>query len=135
MFKNIRGISQGCPLSVLLFVLSVEIMALRILNNKNIEEFQVKIDWLNHSIKISQLEDDTTLFFNWKLKNWDIIGSKWNLNFWFFSELIMNKDKTEGLWIGYLKHCKDKVWGIKWTDKPVKTLGIYFRHEKKNVKN
>jgi hypothetical protein len=64
MFKNIRGISQGCPLSVLLFVLSVEIMALRILNNKNIEEFQVKIDWLNHSIKISQLEDDTTLFFN-----------------------------------------------------------------------
>jgi hypothetical protein len=25
----------------------------------------------------------------------------------------MNKDKTEGLWIGKLKHCKDKVGGIK----------------------
>jgi hypothetical protein len=42
----------------------------------------------------------------------------------------MNKVKTEGLWIGKLKHCKDNVGGIKWTDKPVKTLGIYFGHDK-----
>jgi hypothetical protein len=42
----------------------------------------------------------------------------------------MDKDKTEGLWIGKLKHCKDKVGGIKWTDKPVKTLEIYFGHDK-----
>ena len=53
-------------LVALLFVLSVEIMALRIRNNKNIKGFQVKIDEINHSIKISQLADDTTLFFNSK---------------------------------------------------------------------
>jgi hypothetical protein len=47
----------------------------------------------------------------------------------------MSKDKTEGLLIRKRKHCKHKVGGSKWTDKPVKTLGIYFRHEKKNVKN
>ena len=64
MFKNTRGICRGCPLSALLFVLSVEIMALRIRNNKNIKGFQVQIDEINHSIKISQLADDTTLFFN-----------------------------------------------------------------------
>ena len=128
MFRNTRGIHQGCPLSALLFVLSVEIMALRIRNNKNIKGFQVKIDEINHSIKISQLADDTTLFFNSKseiplaLNEIEIFGS--------FSGLIMNKDKTEGLWIGKLKHCKDKVGGIKWTDKPVKTLGIYFGHDK-----
>jgi hypothetical protein len=39
-------------------------MALRIRNDKNIKGFQVKIDEINHSIKISQLADDTTLFFN-----------------------------------------------------------------------
>jgi hypothetical protein len=44
IFKNSRGIRQGCPLSALLFVLSVEIMALRIRNNKDIKGFQIKID-------------------------------------------------------------------------------------------
>ena len=69
------------------------------------------------------MADDTTLFFNSKteislaLNEIEIFGS--------FSVLIMNKDKTEGLCIA-----KDKVGGIIWTDKPVKTLGIYFRHDK-----
>jgi hypothetical protein len=73
-------------------VLSVEIMALRILNNKNIKGSQAKIDEINHSIKISQLADDTTLFFNSKteislaLNEIAIFGS--------FSEFIMNKDNT-----------------------------------------
>jgi hypothetical protein len=41
-------------------------MALRIRNNKDIKGFQIKIDEQTHSIKISQLADDTTLYFNSK---------------------------------------------------------------------
>jgi hypothetical protein len=41
---NTREIRQGCPLSALLFVLSVEIMASRLRNNKDIKGFQIKID-------------------------------------------------------------------------------------------
>jgi hypothetical protein len=40
-----------------------------------------------------------------------------------FSGLMINRNKTEGLWIGKLKHSKDKVENIKWTNKPIKTLG------------
>ena len=93
MFRNTRGNLHGYPLSALLFVLSVEIMALRIRNNKNIKGFQVKIDEINHSIKISQLADDITLFFNSKteislaLNGIEIFGS--------FSGLIMNKIKQK----------------------------------------
>jgi hypothetical protein len=40
----------------------LEIMASRLRNNKDIKGFQIKIDEKTHSIKISQLADDTTLF-------------------------------------------------------------------------
>ena len=42
---------------------------------------------------------------------------------------MINRNKTEGLWIGKLKHSKDKVENIKWTNKPIKTLGIYYDHD------
>jgi hypothetical protein len=47
-----------------------------------------------------------------------------------FLGLILNRNKTEGIWIGKLKNCKDKVRGIKWTQNPVKALGIFFGHNK-----
>jgi hypothetical protein len=124
IFKNSRGIRQSCPLSALLFVLSVEIMALRIRNNKDIKGFQIKIDKQTHSIRISQLADDTTLYFNSKndisvaMNEIEIFGN--------FSGLMIDRNKTEGLWIGKLKHSKDKEEHIKWTNKPIKTLGIYL---------
>jgi hypothetical protein len=38
----------------------------------------------------------------------------------------MNKNKTGGILVGKLKHSKDKIEGIKWYEKPIKTLGAYF---------
>ena len=102
-------------------------MALRIRNNKDIKGFQIKIDEQTHSIKISQLADDTTLYFNSKndisvaMNEIEIFGN--------FSGLMINRNKTEGLWIGKLKHSKDKEENIKWTNKPIKTLGIYYGHD------
>jgi hypothetical protein len=111
IFKNTRGNRQGCPLSALLFVISVEIMALRLRENKNINGIKVKIDDKAHIIKISQLADDTTLFVSSKtdialaMNEIEIFGS--------FSGLILNRNKTEGIWIGKLKNCKDKIRGIR----------------------
>jgi hypothetical protein len=47
-----------------------------------------------------------------------------------FSGLLMNKNKTGGIWVGKLKHSKDKIDGIKWSEKPIKTLGVYFVNNK-----
>ena len=102
-------------------------MALRIRNNKDIKGFQIKIDEQTPSIKLSQLADDTTLYFNSKndisvaMNEIEIFGN--------FSGLMINRNKTEGLWIGKLKHSKDKEENIKWTNKPIKTLGIYYSHD------
>lgn len=44
------------------------------------------------------------------------------------SGLMLNRNKTQGMWVGKLKNCKDKIEGIKWDNKPIKALGIYFDH-------
>ena len=51
IFKKSYGKPQGYPLSALFFVQSVEMMALRIRNNKEINGFQIKIDEQTHIIK------------------------------------------------------------------------------------
>ena len=108
-----------------IFKNSVEIMALRIRNNKDIKGFQIKIDEQTHSIKISQLADDTTLYFNSKndisvaMNEIEIFGN--------FSGLMINRNKN--MWIGKLKHSKDKEENIKRTNKPIKTLAIYYGHD------
>ena len=113
---------------VLLFVISMEIMALRLGENKNINGIKGKIDDKAHIIKISQLADHTPLFVSSKT---DIaLAVNEIVIFGSFSGLILNRNKTEGIWIGKLKNCKDKIGGIKWTQNPVKALGIFFGQER-----
>ena len=47
-----------------------------------------------------------------------------------FSGLCLNRNKTEGIWIGKLKNSREKIGGISWTDKHVKALGICFGLDK-----
>jgi hypothetical protein len=42
----------------------------------------------------------------------------------------VNKNKTEGNWVGKVKHSKDQIKGIKWSEKPIKALGVYFGNNK-----
>jgi hypothetical protein len=60
---------------------------------KDIKGFQIKIDEQTRSIKISQLADDTTLYFNSKndisvaMNEIEIFGN--------FSGLMINRNKTQ----------------------------------------
>ena len=56
-FKLSRGVRQGCPLSPYLFILSVEILACKIRQDKEIEGIRI----FKKEIKISQFADDILL--------------------------------------------------------------------------
>ena len=65
LFKINRGCRQGFPLRALI---AVEILACRIRQDKNLKGIQIKLDGRTHSLRLSQLADDTTVFVQSKNK-------------------------------------------------------------------
>ena len=114
-----RGIRQGCPISSLLFVLVVEIMAISIRKDEAIKGVTVG----GTEFKISQLADDTTLFVK------DIESVKKLLTFLDrfskVSGLTLNQSKTEAIWLGKIINDNDKPLGLNWNTGYFKCLGIW----------
>ena len=123
-----RGIRQGCPISALLFILVAEVMALNIKSNPLINGISIKTKNSVKRIKITQLADDTTLFFGSTLEI--EIALDEIENFGKHSGLKLNRQKTEGLWVGNHISRDKKIGNINWSNGPIKALGIYFGQNK-----
>lgn len=126
MFDITRGIRQGCPVSSLLFILSVEILAMKIRNCTSLKGHDYG---KNRKVKISQYADDAMLFLNNKTE----ICSALTIisEFGQMAGIKLNLDKCEGMWIGKHKNkqANCKLFGIKWP-KVMRCLGIYVGHDK-----
>ena len=115
-----RGIRQGCPISALLFVITVETMAVRLRQEESIHGLKF-YNTQAKEFKISQLADDTTLFLRSKsditnaLNIIDIFGS--------LSGLILNREKSQGIKLGDKGIIEDNFEKIDWSSTEVKALG------------
>jgi hypothetical protein len=129
-FPLSRGVRQGCPLSPYLFLVVVELLSIKIRNNKDIKG--IKID--ETEIKILQMADDTTVFVE------DLNSLRLILNTIFtfqqYAGLKLNKSKTEAIWIGSQRNSDRQPLGLKWV-KEVHALGITFSYDNDimNLKN
>ena len=113
-FKLGREIRQGCPVSALLFLLVVEVVAIVLREAKNVKGLYVK----QTCIKL-------TLFLK------DTISVKYAIcifeEFYRYAGLKLNKSKTLPFIIeNDTKINPDTSSGIVWTKNPCKTLGIWF---------
>ena len=125
------GVKQGCCLSPLLFILTSELLAIRLRKEKNISGLQFSIsNFKSEPLKILQYCDDTTL----------LLSSTEELNvaleiiedFYKISGLKLNRQKSIGIGLGSSKDIIGNPGNITWKEKgdPIKILGIYFSSEK-----
>ena len=122
-FNIERGVRQGCPLSPLLYVLAAETLSSAIRKNVLIKGYTYKMHKLyplQH--KISQYADDTSIAvtdivsINELFKTLDKYQKATNAK--------VNKDKTEGLWVGSWRERQDTPLNLKWTSETINFLGI-----------
>ena len=118
-FNITRGIRQGCPVSALLFLLCVEILALNIANDDTVKGllFDDKV------LKMTQYADDTCLF----VENTESLENALTIfeNFYRYAGLRLNKEKTDIIWLGK-NNRQGKINDINIINKPAKSLGIWL---------
>lgn len=129
-FSIERSVRQGCPVSALLFVLCVEIFAIKVRNNEELAGFT--FGNINKHIKISQYADDMILFVN----DGNEICTSLNIlsTFGDMSGLVLNIPKCESFSLG--THHHNNGFGFKWI-RQFRCLGLYLGNdnEANNVKN
>ena len=127
-----RGVRQGCPLSGLLFVIGIEVLANKITNKNTINGIKAG----EKEIKSSALyADDTTV--NVFVRDLDSIPEILVLlnNYKNLSGLEINATKTEAMWLGSRKNNLEIPLGFHWPRDPIKALGIFFSyHSRKATK-
>ena len=47
------------------------------------------------------------------------------------SGLKLNKEKTDGLWLGRVGNRKNKLANIKWNKSNIKALGVHFEYDRR----
>ena len=122
-----RGIRQGCPCSALIYIVTAEILAIILRNQRK----GINIPNTSKNIKITQLADDTTLFLN----NEEDITKSLNIleEFGTLSGLKINKDKTKGMWLGK-RNNENNYQDISFDNDVIKSLGVFFFTKNKVLK-
>ena len=123
-FELRRGVRQGCPLSCILFILCVEILAELIRKSPEIKGFSIN----NREKKISQFADDTSCILT-DCKSVKLVIDIANC-FQKFSGLKLNKDKSEIMWFGAWKNRNETVCDLSDPKQTINLLGTQIGHEK-----
>ncbi|MBY0580759.1 MAG: reverse transcriptase family protein [Rickettsiales bacterium] len=122
----LRGVRQGCPLSMILYIIQAEIFSTFVRQNKKIKGIHVE----GSETKIQQYADDTNFFLTGddSIKE---VGKALKLNKKATGAKI-NLAKCKGIWLGknILKE-KSKYLNFNWEESSFKSLGITFSNNGK----
>ena len=118
-----RGVRQGCPLSALLYVMVIEVLAIQLRINPNIVGFQIG----EEKIVSTHYADDATIVIKQNRCFKEVI--KEITDYENASGAKVNYDKSRGLWTGSWKNRRIAPIKINWTSKNVENLGVCFGND------
>ena len=121
MFKVERGVRQGDPLPLYLFIIALELLLIKTRNDPCIKG--IKMD--NTEVKIAAFADELTTFPQDKSSLQHLFSTL--KAFDGCSALKLNRDKTKAYWLGSSHNCNESL-DIETVNKPMKILGIYFTY-------
>ena len=118
-----RGVRQGIPLSGMLFVIAIELLAQSIRHSDIIKGIKIQA---NQEVKLTQYADDTTAL----LADVQSVANLFELltKFESCSGLKINQSKSEMLWLGSLSHRNDAICNLRLSHEPVYALGVHFSY-------
>ena len=125
-FEMERGVRQGCQISPLLFILTVELLAISIRRDKQIKG--IFVPGSDRPIKIRQYADDTTLFLRDFFDFREVLSKI--KKFAVFSGLKLNSNKSFVLLLTDSSKNNTVKYGIRFVNR-IKILGVYFSNELK----
>ena len=117
-FTLMRGVRQGCSLSMLLYIIVAEVLANFIIAKARVRGVQIG----HQEIKIVNFADDTTIF----LRDIDCLNRIQTILELYekASSSKINHSKSQALWAGGHKNRCDKPGNMKWSNLSIKILGI-----------
>jgi len=118
------GVRLGCPLSGILFVIAIDLLARSIKRSKDIKG--ITIDEHNED-KLSQYADDTTVL----LSDAQSMSKLFDLQSRFkrCSGLKLNQTKSKMLWLGSMRHRIDTILDLQMICEAVYALGVHFTYD------
>ena len=122
-FNVSRGVRQGCPLSPYLFILAVELLAIKIRQDSNYRGILLPD---GQELEISQFADYTTII----TRNAESLKPYLQIldTFGTISSMKLNKKKTKVMWLGSMKNSNLKIFNFKTTNKPIKVLEAHLSY-------
>ena len=122
-FKPSRGVRQGCPLSPLLYVISIEVLACSLRAHPALSGLRLP-NIPDPIPTLSLYADDTSVISSSDVATLAIF-SVYN-NFELGTGAKLNLEKCEGLWLGRWIGRTDAPVPIQWTSKKIKVLGVFL---------
>ena len=118
-FSVLRSIRQGCPLSALLYVLCIELLAIGIRQDPRIRG--LKLPGARERVRLAMYADDTNSIGDLR----EIEATlEWFQIYSNASGARLNT-KSKGLWLGAWRNRADQPFGFTWSD-TLKINGVYF---------